>query len=195
MAGTLSRFALKYIVGPPLVLVGKVLGVAFGPVSKALKVHFARQEARRLEQDIRNELPFLFSQHQGRIVPTPNVPLLPGFDYAFVTVEVMGLRIRFCRGRGELDVGVGAHCKPYDIYDLRLVLSLLDDAEEPDRGAVIDLGSAARLLRDELSRLNDALGGRGDEVLLRRLAQVAADDRAVIKEAEWEIRRQTGGGY
>lgn len=193
MGGTFSRFALKYIVAPPLVFAGKLLSVVFGPASTALDRYFARREAERLEQDVRNELSFLFNEHQGRIVPTPNVSFPPGFDYAFVTVEAGNVRIRFCRGRGELDVGVGAKRKPLDIYDLRLVLSLLDDAEEPDRGSIVDLRHASRLLRDGLSRLEGALGGNEDEVLLQRLAEVAASDRIAIKEAEWEINKGLKG--
>jgi hypothetical protein len=144
----------------------------------------------RLERDVRNELPFLFNEDQGRIVPTPNAPFPPGFDYAFVTVEVGGLRIRFCRGRGELDVGVGAKSKPHDIYDLRLVLRLMDEAEPPDRGSIVDLRHASRLLRAGLNRLEGALGGNEDERLLQRLAQVATRDRIAVKEAEWEINKQ-----
>ena len=193
MRGTFSHFALKYIVAPPLVFAGKLLGVIFGPASIALDRYFARRAAERLEQDIRNELPFLFDDHQGRIVPTPNVPFPPGFDYAFVTVEVGSLRIRFCRGRHELDVGVGAKRKPLDIYDLRLVLSLLDKAEEQDWGPIIDLRHASRLLRDGLSRLEGALGGKEDEVLLQRLAQVAANDRIATKDADWEINKRLRG--
>jgi len=108
MWGELPRFILKYIVAPPLVLSGKLLWVVFGPASAALDRYLARREMERLEQDVRNELPFLFNEHQGQTVATPDVPFPPGFDYAFVTVEVGGLRIRLCQGCGELDVGVGA---------------------------------------------------------------------------------------
>lgn len=189
---TLCRVTLKYIVAPPLILIGKLFGVIFGPLSTFLDRHLARREMEKLEQDVRNELPFLFNEHQGHIVPTPGVPFPPGFDYAFVTVEVRSLRIRFCRGRGELDVGIGAKSKPHDIYDLRLVLSLMDEAEEPDRGPIVDLRHASQLLRAGLNRLESALGGNADDRLLQRLAQVAAIDRIAIKEAEWEINKQLG---
>jgi hypothetical protein len=191
---TLSRFVLKYVVAPPLILTGKLLGVFFGSASTALSKHFARREMEKLEQDVRSELPFLFSEYQGRIVPTPNVPFPPGFDYAFVTVEVERLQIRFCRGRGELDVRVGAKGKPHDTYDLPLVLSLLEGAEEPDRRSVVDLRHASRLLRDSTIRLQNTLG-KQDEQLLERLAQVAASDHIAIKEAEWEINKHLGGTH
>lgn len=186
------RVALKYLVAPPLILTGKIFGVVLGPAFASLNRYFARREMENLEHDVRNELPFLFNEHEGHIVPTPNVPFPPGFDYAFVTVEVGSLRIRFCRGRGELDVAVGASSKPHDLYDLPLVLSLMDEAEEPDRGSVVDFRHASRLLRAGLSRLEGALGGSADGRLLQRLQHVAARDRIAIKEAEWEINKQLG---
>ena len=86
-------------------------------------------------------------------------------------------------------VRVGAKSQPHNIYDLRLVLSLMGEAEEPDRGSMVDLRHASQLLRAGLSRLE---GSMEDERLLQRLAQVAASDRIEIKEAEWEIIKHLG---
>jgi hypothetical protein len=187
------RAVLKYVVAPPLIFTGKIFGVVLGPAFASLNRHFARREMEKLEQDVRTELPFLFNEHEGHIVPTADVPFPPGFDYAFLTVEVGSLRIRFSRGRGELDVAVGAKGKPHDFYDLPLVLNLMDDGEEPDRRSVDDLRHASRLLRASLSRLEGALGSHAaDERLLERLKKVAVNDRIAIKEAEWEINKQLG---
>ena len=104
-------------------------------------------------------------------MPTADVPFPPGFDYVFLTVEVGSLRIRFCRGRGEVDVTVGVKGKPTDSYNLLMVLSLMDEAEEPDRGSVADLRHASRLLRANLSRLEGDLGSyAADERLIDRAA-------------------------
>lgn len=189
---TFVRTTLKYFVAPPLWFCGKVLSLVCGPALAVLDRYFAHRERERLERDIRGALPFLFDEYQGTIVPTPNVPFPPGFDYAFVTVETGSLRIRFSRGRNELDVGIGSKDRQEDIYSLLLVLSLLDGIEEPNRGTVVDLQQVSSLLEATLPRLEDSLGGDTDLRLLERLKEVEANDRIAIRQAEWEIKKHLG---
>ncbi|HWR16093.1 MAG TPA: hypothetical protein VN577_14795 [Terriglobales bacterium] len=99
--------------------------------------------------------------------------------------------IRFCRGRGELDVHVGSRTRPSDLHELGLVLGLLNKQCEVKRWGIVDVWHAATVLESHMDLLKRALGGEvPDEVLMRGLAQVATSDRIAIREAEWEINKQ-----
>src|SRR5260370_37311436 len=136
-------------------------------------------------------MPFLFQEQHARIVPNQEVPFPPGFDYAFVTVELENMHIRFCRGRGELNVKVGRRACPQDLHELGLVLSLLDKQREHRTWYVVDGWHAATILGSHIDVLKRALGGEApDEFLMRALAQVATSDRITIREAEGELDKQ-----
>ena len=155
----------------------------------------SRREERKLRLDIADAMPFLFQERHARIVPNEGVPFPPGFDYAFVTIEIENMLIRFCRGRGELTVHVGSRAHPRDLHELGLVLSLLDKQCEVRRWGIVDVWHAATLLQNHIDLLMRALGGETpDEALMRSLAQVAISDRIAIREAEWEINKQLRPG-
>lgn len=78
----------------------KPIGLLFGLLDRPI----ARRNERQLRLDIAEAMPSLFSEYGGRVVPNEGVPFPPSFDYAFVTVAVGNFLIRFCRGRGELDL-------------------------------------------------------------------------------------------
>jgi hypothetical protein len=161
--------------------VGRLLGLLDRPL--------ARRNERKLRLDISDAMPFLFGERRGQIVPNEGVPFPPGFDYAFVTVEVESLLIRFCRGRDELDVHVGCIQQPRIFHELGLVLSLLDEHGGYQRG-IASLFQAARALESKMDVLTRAFGNGMDEGLARQLGEVTVDDRVAIREAEWEINKR-----
>ena len=114
-------FLVNYLIRPPLTVLGYLLEpvcALFGFSDKQI----ALRNQGKLEQDIRNSLSFLFDAENGRVVPNQGVPFPPAFDYAFVTVAVDDVIIRFCRGRGDLDIQVAPQNAPNDLHDLSVVL-------------------------------------------------------------------------
>jgi hypothetical protein len=185
-----TRWILLNVVTPPLRLlmfILKPIGLLFGLLDRPL----ARRHERRLRLDIAEAMPLLFQERHARIVPNEGVPFPPSFEYAFVTVEIENILVRFCRGRGELSVEVGSKARPRDLHELCLVLSLLDRQSGVKRGGIVDVWHAATILESSIGLLNRAFGGGApDEALMRGLAQVATDDRIAIREAEWEINKR-----
>jgi hypothetical protein len=178
------------VIRPPLLILGFVLkpvGLLFGLLDRPI----ARRNERQLRLDIAEAMPFLFAEFGGRIVPNEGVPSPPSFDYAFVTVAIDNLVIRFCRGRGELDLRVGSKTRFRDLHELGLVLGFLDTQGHHERWGIMNLRDAAQLLKQHMDLLMRALGGNSvDEDLAQRLGEVAASDRIAIRQAEWEINKR-----
>ena len=128
-----QRWIVMNIVRPPLLMLGFVLkpiGLLFGLLDRPI----ASRHEKQLRLDIAEAMPFLFSEHGGHSVPNEGVPFPPSFDYAFVTVAVDNLLIRFCRGRGELDLRVGSKTRSRDLHELGLVLGILDKGRSQASG-------------------------------------------------------------
>jgi len=192
--GAMDRRSIRWIVVnivvPPLQLLSFILKPIGFLLGLLLDRPFARRDQKKFRLDIAEAMPFLFQELHARIVPNEGVPFPPGFDYAFVTVEIENMLIRFCRGRGELDVHVGSRARPRDLHELGLVLSLLDKECGVKRWGIMNLRDAAQVLESHIDLLKRALGGDApNEALMRCLAQVAASDRIAIREAEWEINK------
>lgn len=150
----------------------------------------ARRHEKKLELDIHDALPFLFDEHHGYRVRNEGVPFPPGFDYAFVTIAVENLLIRFCKGRGELDVRIASKDAPNDWHELCLLLSLIEKKEDLQRWGIVDLWHASRLLQPQMDRLKRAFAGNPGQDLKQRLGEVYASDKVAIREAEWEINKK-----
>ncbi len=185
----LERWIVEFVIRPLLLTVKAILApvdwMLFGWVDRWL----ARNYEKKLERDIRVALPFLFAEENGSVVPSEGVPFPPGFDYAFVTIRVDNVFIRFCRGRGELDVRVASSDMPNDWHDLGLLLSILDK-EDLQRLGLVDLWRVSQLLRPRMDCLKHAFAGSAGVELQQRLSGVYASDKVAIREAEWEINRR-----
>ena len=184
-----QRWIVMNIVRPPVLMLGFVMkpfGLLFGLLDRPI----ASRHEKQLRLDIAEAMPFLFSEYGGHIVPNEGVPFPPSFDYAFVTVAVDNLLIRFCRGRGELDLRVGSKTRSRVLHELGLVLGLLDKQGDHKRRGIINLRHAAQILKQHTDLLKRALGGDSvDEDLARGLGEVAVSDRIAIRQAEWEINK------
>jgi hypothetical protein len=179
----------NYLIRPPLAVLGFILSpvwVLLGLSDKQL----ALRNQKKLERDVRELLPFLFDEHRGRVVPNQGVPFPPGFDYAFVTVSVDNLLIRFCRGRGDVDIAVASGNASTGWHDLCLVLALLEKKNDPQRWSFVSLRHASRLLEPQMDRLKQAFAEDSGQDLRQRLANIHASDRIAIREAEWEINKR-----
>ncbi|MGH9647307.1 MAG: hypothetical protein ACRD4E_10865 [Bryobacteraceae bacterium] len=150
----------------------------------------ARKNEAKLAAEIHDALPFLFNVQRGRIVPNLGVPFPPSFDYAFVTLSVDDILVRFCRGRGELCVRIASSETPDEWHEVSLLLKLIEKKENFERTGVLDLRDASRLMESQMDRLKEAFVERPGNDLKQRLAAVYADDRVKTKELEWEINQR-----
>jgi len=185
----LKRWMLNYVIRPPLLLVGFALS-PFSSLLRWIDRHLAMNHQAELERDIHYALPFLFDENDGHQVPNEGAPFPPSFDYAFVTIAVGSLLIRFCRGRGELDVHLSSRAALSDWHELRLLLSLIEKSDNPQRSGMVDLWQASRLLQPQIGRLKLGLGENPDLELRQRLSEVYSNDRIAIRQAEWEINKR-----
>ena len=142
---------------PPLIVLRAVLAPLYDLAFGCLDRRSARKQEDQLARDIHFALKFLFTDYGGRIVPNRGVPFPPGFDYAFVTVEVHDLLVRFCRGRGELGALVTPTSRPNDWRELTLVLDpLMSEPVHIREGDFRDIWELSRILEKEMKNLTVA---------------------------------------
>src|SRR5260370_11370148 len=109
-----------------------------------LNKSLARKHEKELEQDIHDALPFLFDEYHGHRVPNEGVPFPPDSDYAFVTVAVDNLLIRFCRGQGGLEVLIASADTPTEWHELCLLLNVIEKQNKLKRWGILDVWDASR---------------------------------------------------
>jgi hypothetical protein len=133
----------------------------------------------------------LFATYGGRTVPNDGVEFPPGFDYAFVTVALDYVRIRFQRGRNELSVKIAPSFAPDEWHELSLVISALDGSVPGSRRGVRDLWHVARLLESKVNAISavfsspERFAAMGEELE----AEVYSRDRALTEAWQDEINR------
>jgi hypothetical protein len=192
MGRSISRWIFDHRNSLPIRLLRSTVSTTYDLLFGRLDRRIARRNQARLAQEIQTELPFLFGAHRGNIVPNQGVPFPPGFDYAFVTVAVDDILVRFCRGRGELGVHIASKLTPNEWHEVSLLLNLIEKKENLERSGVLDLRDASRLIEPYIDQLKKAFLERPGSDLRQRLAAVYADDRVAIREAEWEINKRLG---
>jgi len=142
------------LVRPPLVVLGAIFAPMYDLTFGWLDRRLARKHEDHLTRDIHLALKFLFTDYGARIVPNHGVPFPPSFDYAFVTVEVSDLLMRFSRGRGELGVLVTPASTPNDWRMLTLVLDpLMSEPVHIREGNFRDIWELSRILEKEMKNL------------------------------------------
>ncbi len=190
MGRSISRWIFDHRNSLPIRLLRSTVSATYDLLFGWLDRRLARKNEAKLAEEIRNALPFLFNVHGGHIVPNQGVPFPPGFDYAFVTVAVDEIILRFCRGRGELYVHIASKLTPNELHELSLLLNLIEKKENLERTGVLDLRDASRLMEPHMDKLKEAFVERLGDDLRQRLTAVYADDRVAMREAEWEINKR-----
>jgi hypothetical protein len=189
MANQSNRWIVS-LLRPPLIVLGfiakAVYSLFFGRADKRL----AQKNQEVLAANVKAELPFLFNEYDGVIIPNEGVRFPPGFDYAVVTVEVGELLFRFIRGRGDLDVRVAAKSDATDWHDVTLVISAIEDPEDMKRKSFLYLSDFAPLLRGNMSRLIEAFSNAQYAETRRHLAKFDTYERVVTKQTQTEINRR-----
>jgi hypothetical protein len=128
----------------------------------------ARKHRQLLTEAIQQELRFLFAENGAQIIPDDGVPFPPKFDYAFVTLAVDNIRLRFVRGRDDLSVSVAAQHRPHDFCELSLLL-MISESSVVSRRSYSTLSDAARLLKGEMGHLEEELSNERADRLQERL--------------------------
>ena len=161
------------ILRPPLIALGFIFGnlykLCFGWYDKRL----ARRNEQRFADDIRTYLPFLFSEHEAKIIPNEGVPFPPSFDGAYVTIAVGNLHLRFIRGRGDFSVRVASAFSPNDWEDFRLVADGISQWDTSHSGPrYYTLETFEPILRARLEPLQKALSKQHFEATLNSAVKI-----------------------
>jgi hypothetical protein len=166
-----------------------------GFVQKVYKVLFGRVELQssieaeeQLAQRIRREIPFLFDEYEGRIVPDVTVKHPRPFDYASVIVATDEMLFRFFQGCDELRIWVAAPRAPTEWNDIFQVLVALDEKNPPKW--ILFWSDATSLLRPRIDKLSEAFSEQRYPAMKDRLLKLRAHERAVIREQEIELSRR-----
>jgi hypothetical protein len=159
--------------------------------------YLARKEERKLTRDVKLCVSFLFTDEGGRIVPNVGVPFPPPFDYAFLTIALDHLLLRFVRGREEVAVHVAPTFTPTDWHDLSVVLSAMQRDSTPERRLFVDLWEVSRMLKPQLRALIDLFSVDHFSDFKRRLEDdfyVPEKNALRVLEAEinWRLRQHRG---
>jgi hypothetical protein len=185
MQRTKRWIAVETAIAKTLVaIVGPLYRFFFGWVDRRL----ARKQEQRLAADIKLSLRFLFTTEKGCIVPNEGVPFPPAFDYAFVTVRLDNLFIRFMRGREELRVSVSPVFAPSEWHDLSLVLGALSGESHIERYAFQNLWEVSRILEPQINALKELLTVDRFNTLEQRLREdVYIPEKNMMRVWEAEI--------
>jgi hypothetical protein len=176
---------------PPLValrfVISKIYSLLFGAADR----RSATIHANQLAGDVRNNLPFLFTEYGAELIPTDSHRFPPPFDYALVTVGLSDLLFRFVRGRGSLSVQVAPRRSPSDLHDLSTVLNVIGTHDEIRRRPdFYDLQAVGKMLRPEMDHLRQVFSGDKYEELKNDLQDIQRSDIARTRQLEEEINRK-----
>jgi hypothetical protein len=174
---------MKPILVPLFWIMGRVYDFLFA-VSDLRRSIQAGQE---LGSEVQRELPFLFSDYEGRLSPYELKKGLP-FDYAGTRVVLPEFSLEFTRGRGEFRVHIAPSHAPKKVEELPLVLSIIDETfQRRDFRSFADLRAA---LEPRMKLLQDALAPDRYSELVPHIENVHEHDRAIIRQWETEINRR-----
>src|SRR5438309_6608286 len=131
------------VVRPPLVAVGFVLNTIYSVLfGWWLDGRLSQKLDGRLAKEIHQNLAFLFTQKNARIVPSDEYKVKRAFDPAVVTVATEDLRIRFVRVRGQFEVEVSS---PHLLHRWEDLSSALENAELSEGASLTAVVSTRRL--------------------------------------------------
>jgi len=157
-----------------------------------LDAKVSRRNKEQLAMEIRDKIPFLFSDYGGQLFADERLRDSEQYGYTVVSIAADSLLFRFIRGRGGLDVFVGPRRMPESRHELSLVLSLLDSATKVDRQAFYRLEQVARVLRPRMNLLQSAFAEDRYSELCEALAGVYDRDRVITRQREATINRTLG---
>lgn len=177
---------------PPAIIIGFVGRPLYRLLFSRSDERHAKLNEEKLGSDIQAQIPFLFSEMNGRIVPNEGVEFPPPFDYAIVTVEMPHFLLKFTRGRDHLAVQAAPKSAPTRFHELTTILTTLE-VPGVQRGQISGLSDAARILRQHADVITHALSDDEYPRLRIQLDEVYARDRVIRKQLETELNRKLYG--
>ncbi|HEY2497612.1 MAG TPA: hypothetical protein VGK24_11120 [Candidatus Angelobacter sp.] len=142
------------IIRPPLIAIGFVAKTLYKLLFGWLDVPLARKRQDKFAREIQAELPFLFNEYRGKLIPVENGRLPLPFDYVGATVDIGCFLLSFARGRGELGITISA--KNADgSSNLSDLLDAMQDPYDVRRKVVYSLADWALLLKPNMPSLRE----------------------------------------
>jgi len=172
-AGRILLFLLVAL-GPLLRLVGFVLKILYKVfLSWWLNPAFDRWVQETFASEIRQALPFLFTQYEGKVVPAPR-PEAHVSEMTYVCIATTNLVFEFSRWRNEdYAVRVSPTFAPKDSYDLIDALRVVEPAGQTILSPSVDSWrSFARLLEPRFRLLETAFNREEFTNTKQKLAQL-----------------------
>jgi hypothetical protein len=198
----LTRWVLERLVRPIVVPVGFVLGKIYDFFFWESNVRLSQEHEKQLTSEIQQNLPFLFSEYAGIIVPIESIeePVSKSlqhprpFDYAVVIVAVNDLLFRFIRGRGEFNIQVTKRCAPKNWGELPWILYWLgwrENMGEPR--SFMSMEDVAKALRPRMDLLLEEYSERRYSEMRQRVTIARAEERADARQLSAELNRKLRG--
>lgn len=178
------------VLKPPLEVIAFVAKAMYKLIFGRADRRLALRHQRQLAQDICDEMPFLFNEYGGKIIPNQGVPFPPGFDYAVVTMAISELRFRFVRGRGDLDVYVSSTHEPEVWRNVLLVISSVEGPDDLRYSAFISLRDAADVLRKKMPLVQEAFSSSRYPLTKLILDNHREYEKAVLKQLQNDINHR-----
>ena len=185
----LYRWVIQ-ILGPPVRMLAYVVGLPFSPLLAFYNKRWARRELSRLEQEIHDQISFLFSDYNAQTIPAVETKRLEAVDWPTVTMRIPGLLLKFVRWQGELQIYLTPEQTPDDWTELSMLLNVIDVPEKIDRRPDYKMSEAAGWLKSNLGRISAAFSGDQYADLKERLADVHKRDQLVARQWQTEINRR-----
>jgi hypothetical protein len=173
----------------PVIILGKLAGKVYTVLFGRWELRSSIEAEAQLAREIRRDVPFLFHEYAGRIIPDPTVKHPQPFDFASVVVATDELLFRFFQGRGELGIWVTAPRAPTDWNNIFQVFAALDEDFAGPKW-ILFWSDVTRLLRPRMEKLKEAFAEENYAALEQRLSKLRAHEKAVIRECEIELNRR-----
>jgi hypothetical protein len=127
-----------------------------------------------LERRLRNEIDFVFSRPDTKVLSSPRIRIdPPGFDCAYVRVEVGQLLLEFFNGMGRTNLFSASKLTWKSWKDWRGISAVLSVIHEDDeswkRPDVRSVKDASDVLRTELAALKEAAASERWQLIVRKL--------------------------
>lgn len=183
-----TRTMLFDLLTLPLLIIGKAIAWTYTILFGWSDVRLSKRHDEELAQDIREKLPFLFTDFHATVNPDESLKYPRPLDYAAVVVEFEGLRLRVIRGRGDLAAKITNSDSPNSWEELIHVLELVGQKRE--RRYFMNLEELARSLEENLPKIRELFSPQRATETASALKERRDYDRAVTKEFEYELNRR-----
>jgi hypothetical protein len=173
MAGRIVVFLLV-VFRPLLRLLGSALKIIYKIFfSWWLNPALDRWARESFAKEIRLAFPFLFTEYEGKLVPSPR-PEVQSPEMEYICIATTNLVFEFSRWHNEnYEIRVSPAFAPKDSYDLIDALNAVETAGKPILAPTIDnWPSFARLLEPRFLPLETAFSSESFAKTKQRLAQL-----------------------